>query len=245
MLPALLGLALVAFTQQAGIAQAPQTIRVPALGLVAPDTGPANEFLLHAAPDRIEQIAARHGLTVLRALDIPPYDVFLVRAPGVTTNGIVGDTGMTVAQALVNAISADPEVVHVEPNALAIAPEVPAGLQLDHVAGLHPGRARRIRTLVDFSGVQVWNHYLTQPAVNAIRLPESRSLATGAGVIVAVIDTGVDPTHPILQGSLVPATTSSTRSPVRDPNGPAWTRRWSRSWISLRCRDPRSRVPVR
>ena len=203
MLSALLGVALVAFTQQPGRAQAPQTIRVPALGLVAPDTGPQNEFLLHAPADRIDDIAARHGLTILRALDVPPYDVFLVRAQGVVTNGVVGDSGMTMSEALVNEVGADPEVSHVEPNSLAIAPEVPSGLQLDSApvsildAISNPG-------IVDFSGIQVWNQYISQPAVTAIRLADSRPFATGAGVTVAIIDTGVDPNHPVLQGSLVP-----------------------------------------
>ena len=179
MLPVLLGLALAAVTQQTGTAQSPQTIRIPALGLVAPDYGPANEFILHAPSELIEEIATRHGLTVLRALDIPPYDVFLVRANAVnTTNGIVGDTGMTMAQAAVNAIGSDPQVLHVEPNALAIAPEVPAGISLDH-SPVSILDALDDPALVDFSGVQVWNHYLTQPAVNAIRLPDSRPLATG------------------------------------------------------------------
>jgi subtilisin family serine protease len=199
-LPALLGVALAAFTQQAGSAQ---TIRLPALGYVAADTGPQNEFLLHAPPEHIEEIAARHGLTVVRALDVPPYDVFLVRASGVITNGIIGDSGMTVAQAVVNAVSSDPEVAGIEPNALAIAPETPSGLQLDQ-SPVSILDALGDPTLVDFSGVQVWNHYLTQPAASAIRLPQSRPLATGAGVIVAIIDTGVDPAHPLLQGSLVP-----------------------------------------
>ncbi len=201
-LSTLLAVALAAFTQQPGNAQAP-TIRVPALGLVAPDTGPQNEFLLHASAELIEGIAARHGLTVLRALDVPPYDVFLVRAQGVVVNGVVGDSGITMAQALVNEVSADPEVSHVEPNSLAIAPEVPTGLQLDS-APVSILDAISNPAIVDFNGNQVWNQYLTQPAVTSIRLPDSRPLATGAGVIVAIIDTGVDPNHPVLAGSLVP-----------------------------------------
>ena len=60
-------------------------------------------------------------------------------------------------------------------------------------------------TLVDYFGVSVWHGYVAQPASAIIRLSDTQSAfsVSGAG-IVAVIDTGVDPTHPVLQGVLVP-----------------------------------------
>ena len=45
--------------------------------------------------------------------------------------------------------------------------------------------------------------YVNQPAVVLIGSAEAHQLATGAG-IVAVIDTGVDPNHPVLKASLIP-----------------------------------------
>ena len=60
------------------------------------------------------------------------------------------------------------------------------------------------RSLVDYFGGQVWNRYANQPAGAAIRLSAIHDAGvTGAG-IVAIIDTGVDPHHPLLAGSLVP-----------------------------------------
>src|SRR5260370_10698497 len=61
-------------------------------------------------------------------------------------------------------------------------------------------------TPVNYYGTSVWDGYANQPAVQIINLPAEQSQrsfnATGTG-IVAVIDTGVDPTHPVLQGVLV------------------------------------------
>jgi len=48
------------------------------------------------------------------------------------------------------------------------------------------------------------NHYVDQPATAAIALAAGQASAGPGAGIVAVIDTGVDPTHPALTGSLVP-----------------------------------------
>jgi subtilisin family serine protease len=56
-----------------------------------------------------------------------------------------------------------------------------------------------------YYGAMVWHGYVAQPGNQLIRtnLTHSTFHTTGSGVTVAVIDTGVDPTNPILQNLLV------------------------------------------
>jgi len=58
---------------------------------------------------------------------------------------------------------------------------------------------------VSYYGSTVWHGYVAQPGNQLIRtdLTHASFNATGAGVVVAVIDTGVDPTHPVLKAVLV------------------------------------------
>ena len=58
--------------------------------------------------------------------------------------------------------------------------------------------------MVEYFGPQAWHGYVNQPAASAIRLADTHAAsATGAG-IVAIIDTGVDPTHPAAAGRARP-----------------------------------------
>ncbi len=59
-------------------------------------------------------------------------------------------------------------------------------------------------TPVTYYGTSVWDGYANQPAVSIVNLPSTQSTynVTGSG-IVAIIDTGADPTHPVLQGVLL------------------------------------------
>ena len=58
---------------------------------------------------------------------------------------------------------------------------------------------------VPYYGATVWHGYIAQPGNQLVRTNQMHSTfnATGAGVIVAVIDTGVDPTNPVLKAVLV------------------------------------------
>jgi len=120
------------------------------------------------------------------------YSVYLVRGPA----------GAPLAQ-YVSEVSADPEVAAVEPNADVVVPETPPGLQLNQsTASILDALANP--TLIPFFRTMVWSSYVNQPAAVLIRVANTHQFfATGAG-IVAVIDTGVDPNHPALAGSLVP-----------------------------------------
>ena len=86
---------------------------------------------------------------------------------------------------LLAAVTADPDVAAVEPNYLFQDPE--------SVRRRYPTVDRRPTTdkLVD------------QPAVHQLNLPAAQDLVNGAGVVVAVIDTGVDPLHPALRRRLL------------------------------------------
>jgi subtilisin family serine protease len=56
---------------------------------------------------------------------------------------------------------------------------------------------------VNLFGTPAWRPYVQQPAAGIIRVEEARRWATGSG-IVALIDTGVDRTHPVLAPALLP-----------------------------------------
>src|ERR1700757_170139 len=75
---------------------------------------------------------------------------------------------------------------------------------LDAYAGPAPSYLTD-KTSTSYYGATVWHGYVTQPANTLIRTSYTQSAfhVTGSGVTVAVIDTGVDPTNPVLQNLLV------------------------------------------
>ena len=68
-----------------------------------------------------------------------------------------------------------------------------------------PGSYLTDKTPTSYFGSTVWHGYLVQPGNELIGTASAQSgfSATGSGVTVAVIDTGVDPNHPVLKAVLV------------------------------------------
>ena len=161
---------------------------------------PSGEYVIRASASRINDIAARYGLTIVRQL--PGQDLFVVTKNGTTsiTRPTSGDVAaLPPPQTQVTDIAGDPDVYSFEPNAVVTTPEVSLnGSLVSILDGVSD------RSLTNYYDHQVWVGYVDQPATAAIGLTASHATAgTGAG-IVAIIDTGVDPNHPALAGSLVP-----------------------------------------
>ena len=182
--------------------------RVPGIGRISERSQNRAEertskFVLRVPKQRLSAIAGRYNLTIIARIEDRGRDVFLVSGPESVLNRNANlEPGAPLTQSLLQAVQGDPEVAHFEPNALVVTPETPTDIDLNH-STIEILDALNDRSVVPYYGMQAWNGYVNQPAVGAVRLPDSQGTgATGAG-IVAIIDTGVDPEHPLLQGALV------------------------------------------
>jgi subtilisin family serine protease len=161
-------------------------------------------FILHADPSKVSAIASAYGLTVLD--QVPSHNISLVNGPsGLSDSEVVGE------------VDSDSDVDYFEVAGHSIAPETMANIQLNQsttaILDNLPGR-----TTVTYFGVTTVSNYVSQTAVQIINLTTAQSTysATGAGV-VAIIDTGIDPNHPVLTNVIV-AGYDFTRDQAGIPN---------------------------
>jgi len=150
----------------------------------------ADQFLVHAPAASISKIAARHGFVVVR--EIRKGDMWLIAVPD-------GRTTRQVAREL----SSDQDVSSAERDGRVSVPEVDGGAILDQSTAAILDELKG-NEIIPYYGGGVWSAYVKQTASVLTHLADVQKIpATGLG-IVAIIDTGIDPTHPVLQGSLVP-----------------------------------------
>ncbi len=147
-----------------------------------------DKFVLVTNPSKVQDVCGRHGLTQIG--QVSTHGVFLVS---------------TFAQD--PSISTDSDVQSFEQNHALAVPEL-SGATIANLTqsttsildGL-PGRS-----VVTYFGSSVASNYVSQPATTVIHHSEAQSGTNliGMGVTVALIDTGVDVSHPAFQAQLVP-----------------------------------------
>src|SRR2546428_1341783 len=109
-------------------------------------------------------------------------------------DGTVGQTFLVtstnILSTVVNLVESLLGIVSIEPDKIVPAPQTP----LPNIpAGLYD------TSPVNYYGTSVWHGYAAQPAAQIIRLTDAHNgFAVAGSGIVAVIDTGVDPNHPVL-----------------------------------------------
>ncbi len=129
----------------------------------------------------IDDVNRRHGTSVIA--QIPATSIYLLAVPaGKTEDDEAAEQ------------RGDLEVTYSEPNFLLTTPETDQGGQafLDpsgpaYVQGSSPSR------------------YYSQAAYVRTNASQAQAISTGQGVTVAIVDTGIWPSHPVLAGRISPA----------------------------------------
>jgi hypothetical protein len=146
-----------------------------------------NRFIVRASSglDPLQDVCLVLGCKVGGGLDGGLGRVFLVTTPDFID-----------PNAFLQILRSQPGIRHVELDAL---------LKVMQATATAPPSGLSDNSPVNYFGATVIHGYVTQPAIAIIRLPDTQTTfsVSGAGT-VAVIDTGVDPTHPVLQSVLVP-----------------------------------------
>lgn len=145
----------------------------------------------------IQNSCGKVGCAVNYGLDGTIGQLFLVTPNQQPSGGLLGGLLNTVFNLLdfLTKLLLQPGVTNAEPDQL---------LNLTQSQSLTAPPGLWDTTPVNYYGTTVWDGYVNQPAVQIVNLNSARSAfgVTGAGV-VGMIDTGVDPNHPALQGVLL------------------------------------------
>lgn len=156
------------------------------LPVVAQDEYPGDEIVLKLAnATDLAAVAGAYGLDPVFLDQFGSRPIYRLRI-------LDGTTPLNKAAALTS--DAAGRVLYAEPNFNAVAPEVSG---ISWASGI-PWAGGISWASGDPNGSGEGNWYR-----NRIRLPEAHSLSRGAGITVAVLDTGVDRAHPALAGKLV------------------------------------------
>jgi subtilisin family serine protease len=141
-------------------------------------------------PSGLQNVCLQKGCSVVGNLDGGLNQIFLVKP---TQKGLLPNLLAAVLQLVNGILGAEvDQILSVPPNPAngALAANVPAGLWDTNTD--------------NYYGSKAWDGYVNQPAVQIIHLARAQStFNVGGAGIVADIDTGVDPNHPILQGVLL------------------------------------------
>ena len=156
-------------------------------GLWSSPAAADNRFIVRAQSGlpSLQQVCLVLGCQISGGLDGSLGRLFLVTAPDFID-----------PNAFLQTLRSQPGITHVELDAL---------LKVMQATAAAPPSGLWDNTPVVYFGVTVIHGYISQPAISITRLPDTQTTfsVSGAGT-VAVIDTGVDPTHPVLQSVLVP-----------------------------------------
>ncbi len=160
-------------------------------GLWSSPAAADNRFIVRAQSglNSLQQVCLALGCNVAGGLDGTISKVFLVTTPAFID-----------PNAFLQILRSQPGIQHVELDAL---------LKVMQATAAAPPSGLSDNTPVVYFGATVIHGYVSQPAIAIVRLPDTQSTfsVSGAGTVavtVAVIDTGVDPGHPVLQSVLVP-----------------------------------------
>lgn len=166
-------------------------VSVPGLLLLTlGQAGAQNGYILGVAPSDLPTVAKTYNLTVVN-------DLSGSRGPY-----LIGLAAHSDPDTELSDLGADPSVISLEADQTATSSESsPTAKVQAIIRGLDEALADS--SLISYYGGQVRSAYLNQTASNILELSAAQQISTGAG-IVAVIDTGVDPTHPALANVLVP-----------------------------------------
>jgi subtilisin family serine protease len=165
------------------------------LGLGAGSAGaqaPPTQYLLRVNKDSaLDRVCQTYGLKVVRSIGW--LYLYVVTGPA----DLPSDT-------LVTRVKADKSVWTFEPDYVASTGET-AGAPVGQTTQSLEEALAVDRTLVDFYGTPAWTGYARQPALGLLNVDAARDAGhDGSGMIVAVIDSGVDPSSPLLADVLLP-----------------------------------------